>query len=209
MGYSIGVGNLQTSFVSEDFVYSSEQIKSRFMIAYMIPEETRQELSLLCQTAIGKPFEIDTPHITIIPPFFLLPNIAEQVGVEQIENSISRFAHQSIIATAERIDQFVQEDGNIVYLEIEPEDKFTVLHDQLENSLLEIIQIDIAPYASGIVPEFKPHLSIAYKTQPISKENQQTTQALLKTMNLHWKLLAPTLLVEEKPRVWVTMGSNH
>ena len=181
----------------------------RFLIAYDIPEEFHQNLSELCRLATGKPLEIERPHITIIPPFYLASHTETQSAVDQISRLLNQYADQPITATATRLGQFSQDDGCILFLEIEPVDRFTMIHNELQKALADRIQLDTSPYASGIVPEFKPHLSITYNSAEISIETQQTVQHRLENMNLEWNLEPPTLRMEQQPGVWVTMGSNH
>jgi len=129
----------------------------RYVVAYGVPSFVGQVIASGYNRVTGREVPTNNFHISLIYPFFIHSTHSEEWVINQLNN----FHFESIDSRLTRIDVFEQKN-RLLYATVEPYEDYYASHLIVNRILRSGIQIDIKPFESGVLPNYKPHVGIDY-----------------------------------------------
>jgi len=130
----------------------------RYYIALTLDTDSDRLLRQSCQTILNHIISIKSLHLTLMPPFFLKADI-NQPDLETLLHTIPNQTHS---ATLSNLGVFPARNRKILYISLNPAEKFKSLHRQLTDQVGTLIQYDTNVYPNDKLPSFKPHITLSY-----------------------------------------------
>lgn len=166
-------------------------LAKRYLIAILLPQDLEQKLRAAYLAAYKTACKVKTLHLTLIPPFTL----QSEDKIAQIQMYLSKLPRFRQAFTVDTPNVFVQYKRKILYLPVLPPKPVKTLYDELSHQYQNHMDIDVSKYSNRKVPEFVPHITLAY--------NFKGDHNILKFPNESFTLPKPELLKEQSPGVWL------
>lgn len=132
----------------------------RYLIAVPLPADSRAQLNELYKSVTGEDLAIDTMHLSLEFPFFLRHSREDEFKARLRDIYLTTFPVECV-----RLGVFHQKDKKMLYMKIQPAERFIDLHETIRREMSEYYTLDTSIYDNGIVPMYDPHLSLKYDLQ--------------------------------------------
>jgi len=131
---------------------------NRYILIVPVPEQTQLLLRNTYKQVTDRALPIQHLHISILHPFFLKQDRTE----EELYEALRRINIAPFTASYSSVGVYHQHDKKILHITLQPQDKFSQLHQKSLESIQDYIDFDKAPFTGGIIPTFDPHISLDY-----------------------------------------------
>jgi len=132
---------------------------NKYFLAYSLPTALKAHIQQEYSRLFGRLYPVNLPHITLLPPFTSSESNIENTAIK----ALGSLGQNPIVAYPSPPKYFVQKDKIIPYIPLIPIEPFLLLHHNLEDALEPHIDYDLAPYESGHLPPYLPHITLDYK----------------------------------------------
>lgn len=167
----------------------------RYILCFLLPDRLSREINLIREHFEKGVSDKIAPHISLTYPFWYEGEVEKIKG--KVQNLILdlNFFPASIV----NVDTFDKENGGrVIYLSLDPEEKFGKLHEKL-NSMLGSVIFDTRFFPGQNLPEkYKPHITVA-----INKEAEDVNwvqKKLAKVKGNEFLVDKITLLSNKNPK---------
>jgi len=144
----------------------------RYLIAVTLPADDRDKLNALYKSVTGEDLTIDTMHVSLEFPFFLRHSREDEFKARLRDIYLTTFPVECV-----RLGMFHQKEKKMLYMKLQPAERFVELHETIRREMSEYYLLDTAIYDNGVVPMYEPHLSLKYDmqyTEDVVKKLEET-----------------------------------
>ena len=134
---------------------------TRYIFVAFLPDELNKLINPIRERFEPGVSAIVPPHISLTFPFWFKKATDINVQLEKFQAKISG------------LGTFEKGVGKkVLYLKVEPQEKFKSINNQLVNSLINNIVYDNSIFPNNVIPEYVPHITLAMDTtEKISADN--------------------------------------
>ncbi|OGV91336.1 hypothetical protein A2783_05170 [Microgenomates group bacterium RIFCSPHIGHO2_01_FULL_45_11] len=130
----------------------------RYVIVFRLPPAIDAALRQTFEMVLNQKSPIDILHLTLIPPFFLKPEVTE----EKLIRIVKTIQSQPITIALTSLGQFQSLGKTIIYVSVAPEAPLQTLSQKLSQTLITTIDYDLSLYDDRHLPPYHPHVSLHY-----------------------------------------------